>query len=178
VASRWGGGELRALDLDASSALTCSPRSGFFPEYAGFGTSGSVMIPRLQEVDPVIADPVDHTVLLSNAPGPTAGQQVSQWLGLAHACEWVAQRRLHQIENSKRRIPFGLDLVAQIFAEFRMKDGVAANCSTQRASPAAIGLRPRAWSSQVPPAAARSTNAGHSGESGADAPFQADLPAR
>jgi len=136
------------------------------------------MIPRLQEVDPVIADPVDHTVLLSNAPGPTAGQQVSQWLGLAHACEWVAQRRLHQIENSKRRIPFGLDPVAQVFAEFRVKNGVAANCSTQLASPAATGPRSLAWTSQVLPAGARSTNAGHSGESATDARFPADLPAR
>jgi len=136
------------------------------------------MIPRLQEVYPLVANSVNQAVLLSNAPGPATRQQVSQRLRSAYACEWIAQRRFNQIENPKRGIPLRLDPIAKIVAKFLMEDCLALNWPAQLESPGAVDPRFRACFSQVLPAAVRSAGAGRSWGSGADGPSPADRPVR
>jgi hypothetical protein len=53
------------------------------------------MVPSLQKVNPRAAYKVYEPVLLSNAPGPSAGQFVLEWFRLTNAGKWLTQDRLH-----------------------------------------------------------------------------------
>ncbi|MEA2326670.1 MAG: hypothetical protein QOE68_1629 [Thermoanaerobaculia bacterium] len=60
-------------------------------------------------------------MLLSKSPGPRAGSQVLQRLGLPNSREWVAKNGFDKIESTKRNFPFVGNPEAKIFAKFRMK---------------------------------------------------------
>jgi len=65
----------------------CSP-SGSSPKNSTDvfrGISPSVMVPRLQEIDAVVADQIDDAVLLGQTAGPDAGGKVFQMFRLADA---------------------------------------------------------------------------------------------
>jgi len=53
------------------------------------------MVPRLQEIDAVVADQIDDAVLLGQAAGPDAGGKVFQRFRLADSGKGVAQNRCH-----------------------------------------------------------------------------------
>ena len=86
-----------------------------------------IVIPRLQEVDSVLRDEVDDSVLLGEPPGPDALRQMLQWLRLADSSEGILQHGLHDLDGPNRDSTIGPNPVAQILAEFPMEDGIAAS---------------------------------------------------
>lgn len=65
----------------------------------------SIMIPRLQEIDTVVADEVDQAVFLGEAAGPDAGGEIFEGFRLTDAGEGVAHDGL--AVTSQYRLPGG-----------------------------------------------------------------------
>ena len=61
-------------------------------------------------------------MLLGDPPGPSAGEQILQRLGLTDASEGIAQNRLDQLENPQCNGAVRLHPVAQVGSELRMED--------------------------------------------------------
>src|SRR5437899_2514897 len=79
----------------------------------------SVVIPRLQKIDPRSAHPIHQPVLLSNSPRPTSCQHVLQRLRLSNAHKRIAQDSLDQFESPKTNLPIIFDPVAKVLSEGR-----------------------------------------------------------
>jgi len=96
----------------------------------------SVVIPRLQKIDPRSAHPIHQPVLLSNSPRPTSCQHVLQRLRLSNAHKRIAQDSLDQFESPKTNLPIIFDPVAKVLSELRMKYGSPFNAAGQALFPA------------------------------------------
>jgi len=59
------------------------------------------MVPHLQEIDAVVADQIDDSVLLGKAAGPDAGGKVFQRFRLADSGKGVAQNRFHNNQGAQ-----------------------------------------------------------------------------
>jgi hypothetical protein len=102
------------------------------------------MVTSLKEINSFVADAVYQTVFLRDAPRPTAGQQMSKWLGLARALEWIAHHRFDQIQRSDCGASVGFHPVSQVLPELRMKDRDPLTFPLHPTSLAAIQPRLRA----------------------------------
>jgi hypothetical protein len=83
----------------------------------------SVVVARLEKVDPNSANQVDDPVLLGEAAGPGTGRQILQRLRLPDSLEGVAHDRLDQVEGPERNPAVGLNPEPQILAKFGVEDG-------------------------------------------------------
>jgi len=85
----------------------------------------SIMIPGLEEIDPVIADEIDKAVFLDEAAGPDAGGKILERFRFADAGEGIAHDGLDQVEGAQRHLAVTLNTVAQVITELRLEDGLA-----------------------------------------------------
>jgi len=92
-----------------------------------------IVIPGLQEIDSVPGHPINQAMFLGDPPGPSAGEQILQRLGLADASEGIAQNRLNQLKDAQCNGPVRLHPVTQVGSELRMEDRLALT-SAQRGS--------------------------------------------
>lgn len=65
-------------------------------------SSSLVVIPRLDEFNPVGKHPIDNAMFLANSPGPAAGEVMPEWFGLANSLERIGKNCRHQVENPQR----------------------------------------------------------------------------
>ena len=79
------------------------------------------MVPTLDEINPVVSDNVHETMLLGDPPRPDAGAKEFQRLRFSYALEGVSDDGFHQGENAKGRTALGLDPMAEILSELRLK---------------------------------------------------------
>lgn len=84
------------------------------------------MVPRLKEVDAVVADEIDDAVLLGEAARPDSGAEVLQWLGLPQALEGVAENRLDEVEGPEGDAAVRVDPEPEVFEELLLEDSFAA----------------------------------------------------
>jgi hypothetical protein len=89
-------------------------------------TAVSVVIPRLEKVDPVVADEINDAVFLCQPARLGSGSQVLERLGLSDPGKRIAKNRHDQVQCPKRDLSIGLDPVLEIFSELRLKNGGAA----------------------------------------------------
>ena len=82
----------------------------------------SVVIPRLQEVDAIVADEVDDPVLGRESATPHVRPEVFQKFRLADPSERVAHDRLDDRERAAGRARISLDPPRQVVAELRLED--------------------------------------------------------
>lgn len=80
------------------------------------------MIPPLQKIHPFIPYQIHEPVFLGDAAGPEAGGEVFEGFGFADALEGVVHDGFDQFQDAQGDAAVGLDPVAQIFAEFGLKD--------------------------------------------------------
>jgi len=80
------------------------------------------MVPRLQEIDAVVADQIDDAVLLGQTAGPDAGGKVFQRFRLADSGKGVAQNRFHNDQGAQGNLSFRGHPMAQVLDKFRLED--------------------------------------------------------
>src|SRR4051794_38211548 len=80
--------------------------------------TGSVVIAGLKELDSFFRHDVDQPMLLREASGPRAGNQVLQRLRLPDSREWIAEDCFDEIERTKRDLPFVSNPEAKVFPKF------------------------------------------------------------
>src|SRR5436189_1306941 len=81
-----------------------------------------VVIPRLQEVDAIVADEVDDPVLGREPATPHTGPEVLQGFRLADSGERVAHDRLDDREGAAGSARIGLEPPREVIAELRLED--------------------------------------------------------
>src|ERR1051325_6980647 len=84
----------------------------------------SVVIARLQELDPIVRDEINDPMFLGETARPSSSGQVFERLGLADPGERIAHDRFDEIEGTERDFAVGLYPVAEILAELGMEDGL------------------------------------------------------
>jgi len=84
-----------------------------------------MMVPRLEEINAVVAHQVDDAMLLREAPGPYAGSEVLQRLGPSDASKGVPHDSLYHIQRPQGNLAVPSHPVPQVFSELRMKHGFA-----------------------------------------------------
>ena len=118
---------LRKMDADRRTASSedCAEARG----YARRGltplskaTTPSVVIPRLQEVDAIVADEVDDPVLGREPATPHVRPEVFQRFRLADPTERVAHDRLDDRQRAAGRARIRLDPPREVVAELRLED--------------------------------------------------------
>ena len=129
------------------------------------------MIARLEEVDALITDPVDQTVLLPDAPRPATGEHVSQWLRLARTLEWVAKRCLNKLQDPESCTSIRFHPIAQIVPELVVEYRVALSVLAQSQSPAATDRSMRSSPFQILRGAVPSIDAWRCEATAANGPF-------
>ena len=82
----------------------------------------SVVIPRLQEVDAIVADEVDDPVLGREPATPHTGPEVLQGFRLADSGERVAHDRLDDREGAAGSARIGLEPPREVVAKLRLED--------------------------------------------------------
>ena len=82
----------------------------------------SVVIPRLQEVDAIVADEVDDPVLGREPATPHVRPEVFQRFRLADPTERVAHDRLDDRQRAAGRARISLDPPREVVAELRLED--------------------------------------------------------
>lgn len=107
-----------AVGVEALRLLTTPP-----PPRASANPEASVVIPRLEELDPVVTDDVDDAVLLGEAPRPGALRQVLQRLRFSDACKRIPQDGLDDREGAQGHPAVCLHPIPEILAEFGLEDG-------------------------------------------------------
>ena len=83
--------------------------------------SFSIVVPRLEKVDPAHTNEVDQAVLLGDSAGPAPRKVELERLGLAETLEGVPEDRFDEVENAQRDLPVGANPVTEIVAEFRVE---------------------------------------------------------
>ena len=102
----------------------------------------SVVIAGLQELDAVVAYPVDQPVLLGNAARPAAGERLPERFRLSNALKRISERRLNHFEDSRGYVAVSLDPVAKVLEKLALEDRDALSASAaQVRSPAATRRR-------------------------------------
>src|SRR5437764_358906 len=86
---------------------------------------GSVMVPRLEEVDTIATDKVDDAVFLRQTARPGARREVLQGLWFTDALEGIANDRLDKVKGEERDPSIRFDPVPQVLAELRVKNRFA-----------------------------------------------------
>ncbi len=81
-----------------------------------------VVIPRLQEVDAIVADEVDDPVLGREPATPHARPEVLQGFRLADPGERVAHDRLDDRERAAGSARIGLEPPREVVAKLRLED--------------------------------------------------------
>src|SRR6266513_2640183 len=81
-----------------------------------------VVIPRLQEVDAIVADEVDDPVLGREPATPHTGPEVLQGFRLADSGERVAHDRLDDREGAAGSARIGLEPPREVVAKLRLED--------------------------------------------------------
>jgi hypothetical protein len=99
----------------------------------------SVMIARLKKVDSPLTDPVNDTMLGSEASGPSASR-ILEWLRLANANERIPGDRLYQLKDTKSCVAVRFDPVTEIVSKFRME-----NCKPLSERPAQVPSPASVW---------------------------------
>ena len=84
--------------------------------------TGSVVIPRLQEIYPAFTDQIHNTMLLGQAPGPSPSGEMLERFGFANTTKRVTENRFDQRQRTESGPPIGLDPIAQVLAKLWMKD--------------------------------------------------------
>src|SRR5947199_5444902 len=82
----------------------------------------SVVIPRLQEVDAIVADEVDDPVLGREPATPHVRPEVFQRFRLADPTERVAHDRLDDRQRAAGRARISRDPPREVVAELRLED--------------------------------------------------------
>lgn len=85
----------------------------------------SVMVPRLKEIDPIPAYPVNNSVFLSQPPGPDPRADVFERLRLPNPVKGVAKRCLHQVHRPEGNPSIYFDPVTKVLSKFGMENGIA-----------------------------------------------------
>ena len=62
---------------------------------------GSIMVARLQKIDPIVADAIDQAVFLTDAPGPASSHFVPQQFRLSNSLKRIAPGRCDQVHHSE-----------------------------------------------------------------------------
>ena len=83
----------------------------------------SIVVSRLQEIDPIPAYPIDQPVLLRDPPGPASGERILQGLRLPNTGKRLTQDGFHQLKGPKGDLTIGFHPVTQVFAELRVEYG-------------------------------------------------------
>jgi len=78
-----------------------------------------VVIPRLNEFDPVGEHSINDTMFFGDSPAPATGEFMPQRLGFADALEGIGEDGRHQIEDPQRDLAVGLNPATQIFSKMR-----------------------------------------------------------
>src|SRR2546430_5975948 len=107
---------LRKVDAHRRTAS-----SGNCAEARGYATS-LVVIPRLQEVDAIVAHEVDDPVLRREPATPHARPEVLQGFRLADPGERVAHDRLDDREGAAGSARIGLAPPREVVAKLRLED--------------------------------------------------------
>ena len=82
----------------------------------------SVVIPAHQEVDALIPDQVDETMLLSDSAGPDISTEMPQRFRFSDALKGVSHHGFDELENPKRDLPVGTDPEAQVLPELVLEN--------------------------------------------------------
>jgi len=81
------------------------------------------VVPRLQEIDPPIANEVDDSMFFGKASRPGSAWEVLEGFGLPYSRKRIAQNRLYKIKSSEGDPSVRLHPVLQIFNELRLEHG-------------------------------------------------------
>lgn len=81
----------------------------------------SIVVQRLEEVDAVIDHSVDNAMFLGEPPGPAAGTQILERLGLADSPTWVSKNGIDDVQHTQRNLAIGLYPVAEVIDKFRLE---------------------------------------------------------
>jgi hypothetical protein len=58
------------------------------------------VVPRLQEIDTVLAHSVHEAMFLGDSAGPATREHVFKWLRLPKASQRIAQNRFNQVKGA------------------------------------------------------------------------------
>src|SRR6476646_8487132 len=83
----------------------------------------SIVVPTLKEVDPIVPDEVDQSVLLGQATRPRAGNEVSQWFRVPDAGVRIMDDRLDQIEQAQGGLSVRFNPVEKVLPKLWLKYG-------------------------------------------------------
>lgn len=97
------------------------PRRSPAPRPAQSGGS-PIVIPRLQELDPIIEHQVHQAIDRGDASRPDVGAEVLEVFRFPDPARGVAERRFHEGEDAERRLAVGLDPVAQVVQALVLQD--------------------------------------------------------
>jgi len=76
-----------------------------------------IVIPRLQELDPIVLHSIEDTVFFGNSTRPSSCTFVFEGFRFAYADEWFANYGVHQIEDLEEQFSVILSPVTKVFAE-------------------------------------------------------------
>jgi hypothetical protein len=80
------------------------------------------MKPGLGELDSIVVDTVDDSVLLRQSSRPNIEAQVLEWLRLPDPGERIAHDALHQADEARDHARLGLSPLAELFEEEGVDD--------------------------------------------------------
>jgi hypothetical protein len=86
------------------------------------GDGASIVVSSLKKINGFVPDSVYQPVFLSDAPGPTTGEQVLERLRLARALERVAHYRFHQVKHPDCRAPVRFDPIAEVLPKLKVEN--------------------------------------------------------
>jgi hypothetical protein len=92
------------------------------------------VVSSLEEIDPLVRDAVHQPVFLSDAPGPAAGEDKFQWLGLTRSFERIPHDGVNEIQDPDRHTALVFDPKPQILKKLGLKYGRSLRLSLHRAS--------------------------------------------
>src|SRR5580700_2392594 len=75
------------------------------------------MIPRLQKVDAIGGDAINHPMLSRDPSAPATGEFVLQRLGFAYSAEWIGNNCLHEFQRLQRCLSIVPDPPGEVFAK-------------------------------------------------------------
>lgn len=98
----------------------------------------SIVVSRLQKVDPDLGHTIYQAVFLSDSARPASRQNILERLWFTNACKWISQNSLGEFKNTQRHFAISLNPVAKICPKLGMKYGLPINAARQVPFPGAV----------------------------------------